>query len=61
MPMSKLTLVAPATCRKYLVGRCQFKLMSLGRSCNHVMRRIPAFWRVSYTIETNCSIKSWWV
>jgi len=37
MPMSELTLVAPATCRKYLVGRCQCKLMSLGRSCNHVM------------------------
>jgi len=32
MPMSELTLVAPATCRKYLVSRCQCKLMLLKRS-----------------------------
>jgi len=40
MPTSELTLVAPATCRKYLVGRYQCKLTSLKSSCNHVMCRI---------------------
>jgi len=39
MLTSKLTLVAPATCHKYLVGWCQCKLTSLRRSCNHVMHR----------------------
>jgi len=38
MPTFELTLVAPATYHKYLVGRYQCKLTSLRKSCNHIMR-----------------------
>jgi len=35
--LSKLALVAPAACRKHLVGRCQCIVALLRGSCYHSM------------------------
>jgi len=51
MPTSKLALVAPAACCKYLVSRCQCKLTSLGSSCNNIVHRRKPL-AINYATET---------